>query len=173
MRGKALLKIPSGKKMTASGMAAAVLKSIDGWKYDAVSIGFPGTVKNGKPSHEPHNLSGGWTRLNYEKAFGKPVKILNDAAMQALGAYQGGRMLFLGLGTGLGSALIAEGVLMPLELAHLPYRRGKTTRTTSGCADSGEWAAESGLTMSSGSLRSSRRRWRRTRSCSAVDRRRN
>jgi polyphosphate glucokinase len=126
MRGKALLKIPSGKKMTASGMAAAVVKSVDGWKYDAVSIGFPGTVKNGKPSHEPHNLSGGWTRLNYEKAFGKPVKILNDAAMQALGAYQGGRMLFLGLGTGLGSALIAEGVLMPLELAHLPYRRGKT-----------------------------------------------
>jgi len=126
MRGKALLKIPSGKKMTASGMAAAVLKSVNGWTYDAVSIGFPGTVKNGKPSHEPHNLSGGWTRLNYERAFGKPVKILNDAAMQALGAYQGGRMLFLGLGTGLGSALIAEGVLMPLELAHLPYRRGKT-----------------------------------------------
>jgi polyphosphate glucokinase len=126
MRGKELLKIPSGKKMTASGMAAAVLKSIGGWKYDAVSIGFPGTVKNGKPSHEPHNLSSGWTRFNYEKAFGKPVMILNDAAMQALGAYQGGRMLFLGLGTGLGSALIAEGVLMPLELAHLPYRRGKT-----------------------------------------------
>jgi polyphosphate glucokinase len=126
LRGKARLKIPSGKTMTAAGMAEAVLKSVNGWKYDAVSIGFPGTVKNGKPSHEPHNLSGGWTRFNYQKAFGRPVRILNDAAMQALGAYKGGRMLFLGLGTGLGSTLIAEGVLMPLELAHLPYRRGKT-----------------------------------------------
>jgi polyphosphate glucokinase len=126
MRGKALLKIPSGKKMTASGMAAAVLKSIDGWRYDAVSIGFPGTVKNGRPSHEPHNLSRGWTRFNFQKAFGKPVMIINDAAMQAFGAYEGGRMLFIGLGTGMGSTLIADGVLMPLELAHLPYRRGKT-----------------------------------------------
>jgi predicted NBD/HSP70 family sugar kinase len=126
MTDKALLKIPSGKSMTAARMATAVLQAIRGWKYDAVSIGFPGTVKNGKPSHEPHNLSGGWMRFNYRRAFGKPVKIVNDAAMQALGAYTGGRMLFLGLGTGLGSALIAEGVLMPLELAHLPYRRGKT-----------------------------------------------
>jgi predicted NBD/HSP70 family sugar kinase len=126
MADKALLKIPSGKSMTAARMAAAVLKAIHGWKYDAVSIGFPGTVKNGRPSHEPHNLSGGWMRLDYRRAFGRPVRIVNDAAMQALGAYTGGRMLFLGLGTGLGSALIAEGVLMPLELAHLPYRRGKT-----------------------------------------------
>ncbi len=126
MGRKALVKIPSGKKMTAARMAAAVLKAINGWKYDAVSIGIPGSVKNGRPAHEPHNLSGGWMRFNYEKAFGKPVKIINDAAMQALGAYEGGRMLFLGLGTGLGSALIADGVLMPLELAHLPYRRGKS-----------------------------------------------
>jgi polyphosphate glucokinase len=126
MAHRPTLRVPSGRNMTAARMAAAVLKSIDGWKYDAVSIGFPGTVRNSRPSHEPHNLSGGWMRFNYQKAFGKPVKIVNDAAMQALGAYQGGRMLFLGLGTGLGSALIAEGVLMPLELAHLPYRRGKT-----------------------------------------------
>ena len=120
------LKIPSGKTMTAARMAAAVLKAVDGWEYDVVSIGFPGSVRSGKPSHEPHNLSGGWIRFDYKRAFGRPVKIVNDAAMQALGAYRGGRMLFLGLGTGLGSALIAEGVLMPLELAHLPYRDGKT-----------------------------------------------
>jgi polyphosphate glucokinase len=126
MRGKPVLKIPSGKNMTAARMAAAVLKSIDGWKYDAVSIGFPGAVRNGKPAHEPHNLSGGWMRFNYRKAFRRPVKIVNDAAMQALGAYRGGCMLFLGLGTGLGSALIVDGVLMPLELAHLPYREGKS-----------------------------------------------
>lgn len=126
MGRKAPLKIPSGKKMTAARMAAAVLKAIDGWKYDVVSIGIPGSVKNGRPSHEPHNLSPGWMRFNYEKAFRKPVRIVNDAAMQALGAYEGGRMLFLGLGTGLGSALVADGVLMPLELAHLPYRRGRT-----------------------------------------------
>ena len=121
-----LLKIPSGKTMTASRMAAAVREATEGWKYDVVSIGYPGAVKRGKPGHEPRNLSGGWMRFDYEKAFGRPVKIVNDAAMQALGAYAGGRMLFLGLGTSLGSALVAEGLLMPLELAHLPYRRGRT-----------------------------------------------
>jgi len=120
------LKIPSGKTMTAARMAAEVRKAVDGWKYDAVSIGYPGAVKRGRPAHEPHNLSGGWVRFDYEKAFGTPVTIVNDAAMQALGAYAGGRMLFLGLGTGLGSALVAEGLLVPLELAHLPYRRGRT-----------------------------------------------
>jgi polyphosphate glucokinase len=120
------LKIPSGKTMTAARMAAEVRKAIDGWKYDVVSIGYPGSVKRGRPAHEPHNLSGGWMRFDYEKAFGAPVKMVNDAAMQALGAYTGGRLLFLGLGTGLGSALVAEGLLMPLELAHLPYRGGRT-----------------------------------------------
>jgi polyphosphate glucokinase len=124
-RGESL-KIPSGKTMTAARMAAAVVKATDGWKYDAVSIGYPGAVKRGKPAREPHNLGGGWVRFDYEKAFGAPVKIVNDAAMQAFGAYDGGRMLFLGLGTGLGSALVAEGLLMPLELGHLPYRRGGT-----------------------------------------------
>jgi predicted NBD/HSP70 family sugar kinase len=120
------LKIPSGKTMTAARMAAEVLKAIEGWKYDAVSIGYPGAVKRGKPAHEPHNLGGGWMRFDYEKAFGAPVKIVNDAAMQAFGTYAGGCMLFLGLGTGLGSALVTEGLLQPLELAHLPYRRSGT-----------------------------------------------
>jgi predicted NBD/HSP70 family sugar kinase len=112
--------------MTAARMAAEVRRVVADWTYEVVSIGYPGSVKRGKPAHEPHNLSGGWMRFNYGKAFGAPVKIVNDAAMQALGAYAGGRMLFLGLGTGLGSALVAEGVLMPLELAHLPYRNGRT-----------------------------------------------
>ena len=124
-RGQSL-KITSGPTMTAARMATAVGKAVTGWKYDAVSIGYPGPVKRGKPADEPRNLGGGWIRFDYEKAFGAPVKIVNDAAMQALGAYTGGRMLFLGLGTGLGSALVEEGVLVPLELAHLPYRRGRT-----------------------------------------------
>jgi polyphosphate glucokinase len=120
------IKIPSGRTMTAARMAAEVRQVVADWAYDVVSIGYPGAVRQGKPAHEPHNLGGGWMRFNYGKAFGAPVKIVNDAAMQALGAYTGGRMLFLGLGTGLGSALVAEGVLMPLELAHLPYRGGRT-----------------------------------------------
>lgn len=120
------LKIPSGKSMTAARMAAEVLNATDGWKYDVVSIGYPGVVKHGRPAHEPHNLGGGWMRFDYQKAFGAPVRIINDASMQALGAYAGGRMLFLGLGTGLGSALVGEGVVMPLELAHMPYRSGRT-----------------------------------------------
>jgi predicted NBD/HSP70 family sugar kinase len=123
---KTPVKIPSGKEMTAARMAAAVGNMIVGWRYDAVSIGYPGAVRHGRPAHEPHNLSGGWMRFDFGKAFGAPVKIVNDAAMQALGAYAGGRMLFLGLGTGMGSALVADGVLVPLELAHLPYRRGRT-----------------------------------------------
>jgi polyphosphate glucokinase len=120
------LKIPSGPDMSAGEMAAAVKKAVAGWKYDAVSIGYPGPVVANKPVSEPANLGGGWVRFDYRKAFGKPVKILNDAAIQALGSYQGGRMLFLGLGTGLGSALVADGVLEPLELAHLPYRNNKS-----------------------------------------------
>ena len=120
------VKIPSGKSMTAARMAAAVRSAIDGWRYDVVSIGYPSAVKHGRPAQEPYNLGGGWMRFNFEKAFGAPVKIINDASMQALGAYGGGRMLFLGLGTGLGSALVSDGMVMPLELAHLPYRRGRT-----------------------------------------------
>ncbi len=120
------IKIPSGQEMTAARMAAAVKKATAGWKYEAVSIGYPGPVVNGKPSLEPANLGAGWIRFDYKKAFGKPVRVVNDAAMQAMGSYQGGRMLFLGLGTGLGSALVADGVLEPLELAHLPYRNNRT-----------------------------------------------
>jgi polyphosphate glucokinase len=118
--------IPTGPKMTPRKMIADVRKAIDGWEYQAASIGYPGPVAHGKPVIEPHNLAPGWVGFNFAKALGVPVKIINDAAMQALGHYAGGRMLFLGLGTGLGSAFIVDGVLEPMELAHLPYKHGKT-----------------------------------------------
>jgi polyphosphate glucokinase len=120
------VKIDSGPRMTAAQMVAAVREATAGWKYSAISIGYPGPVLHGRPLAEPHNLGSGWVGFDYEKALGSPVKIVNDAAMQALGSYEGGRMLFLGLGTGLGSAMIVDGVLEPMELAHLPYRRGRT-----------------------------------------------
>jgi predicted NBD/HSP70 family sugar kinase len=123
---KELLKIPSGPTMTAAQMVAAVKKAAADWGYEAVSIGFPGPVKDGQPAKEPVNLGKGWVKFDYAKAFGCPVKIINDAALQALGGYAGGRMLFLGLGTGLGSALIVDGVVAPLEVAHMPYRKGGT-----------------------------------------------
>ncbi len=120
------LEIRSGSKMTANKMVAAVRKIIAGWKYDAITIGYPGAVLHGHIVSEPHNLGDGWVKFNFKKAFGCPVKIINDAAMQALGSYQGKRMLFLGLGTGLGSAMIVDGDLEPMELAHLPYKKGRT-----------------------------------------------
>jgi polyphosphate glucokinase len=120
------VKIISGPKMTAKQMVAAVKKITAGWKYDVISIGYPGPVAKNKPLREPHNLGGGWMKFNYATAFGKPVKMVNDAAMQALGGHRGGHMLFLGLGTGLGSTLVADEVLLPLELAHLPYRKNRT-----------------------------------------------
>src|SRR5205814_922227 len=120
------LEIPSGPDMTAKKMVDEVRKATAGWKYDAVSIGYPGPVLHGRPLSEPHNLGRGWVGFDFKKAFDRPVKIINDAAMQALGSYRGGRMLFLGLGTGLGSALIIDGVLEPMELAHLPYKKGRT-----------------------------------------------
>jgi polyphosphate glucokinase len=123
---KEAVKIPSGPAMTARKMVTAVRKAADDWNYKAVSIGYPGPVLHDKPVTEPHNLAAGWVRFDYKKAFGVPVKIVNDAAMQALGSYDGGRMLFLGLGTGLGSALIVDGSLEPMELAHLPYKKGMT-----------------------------------------------
>lgn len=119
-------KIPSGTTMTASKMVAAVKRAVAGWAYDVVSIGYPGPVWDGRPAAEPKNLGGGWVTYDFQRAFGKPVRIINDAAMQALGSYEGGRMLFLGLGTGLGSALVIDGVLAPMELAHLPYSKGRT-----------------------------------------------
>jgi polyphosphate glucokinase len=120
------VKIPSGPAMTAPAMAAAVQKATAGWKYTAVSIGYPGPVIDNRPVGEPRNLGKGWIKFDFAKAFGHPVKLVNDAAMQALGSYEGGRMLFLGLGTGLGSALIVQGHVAPMELAHLPYKHGKT-----------------------------------------------
>ncbi len=112
--------------MTAKQMVAAVQKLIAGWAYDVITIGYPGLVLHGHIVGEPHNLGPGWVRFDFKKAFGCPVKIINDAAMQALGSYQGKRMLFLGLGTGLGSAMVVDGVLEPMELAHLPYKKGRT-----------------------------------------------
>jgi polyphosphate glucokinase len=119
-------KMPSGPTMTAGKMVRVVQACVKDWKFDRVSLGYPGPIINGHPLREPHNLGGGWMKFNFSKAFGCPVKILNDAAMQALGSYQGGRMLFLGLGTGLGSAMIVDGFLEPMELAHLAYKNGKT-----------------------------------------------
>jgi len=120
------LEIRSGPKMTAAEMVRQVRQGTTGWRYTVVSIGYPGPVLHGKPVSEPSNLGGGWVGFDFVKAFGCPVRLINDAAMQALGSYQGGRMLFLGLGTGLGSALIVDGVLEPMELAHLPYKTGQT-----------------------------------------------
>ena len=118
--------IPSGPHLTPARMVALVQAATVDWKYDVVSMGYPGPVTHGRPLIEPINLGRGWVRFNFEKAFHRPVKIVNDAAMQALGSYQGGQMLFLGLGTGLGCALIVDQVLAPLELSHLPYKRGRT-----------------------------------------------
>ena len=123
---KAFVEIPSGPKMTPRKMLADVRKVIEGWEYAVASIGYPGPVLHGKVVADPHNLGRGWVGFDFSKALGCPVKIINDAAMQALGHYEEGRMLFLGLGTGLGSALIVDGVLEPMELAHLPYKRGRT-----------------------------------------------
>jgi hypothetical protein len=120
--------------MTPKYFVGAVKKVVDGWQYDAISIGYPGPVLNGKPQKNPANLGKGWVRFDFAKAFNVPVKIMNDAAMQALGTYRGGRMLFLGLGTGLGSALIVNGALEPLELAHLPYKNGETFEQLVGAA---------------------------------------
>ena len=120
------VKIPSGSTMSARKMVTAVRKAAAAWKYTAVSIGYPGPVLHDQPVSEPHNLARGWVGFDFKKAFGCPVRLVNDAAMQALGSYEGGRMLFLGLGTGLGSALIVDGILEPMELAHLPYKNGRT-----------------------------------------------
>jgi predicted NBD/HSP70 family sugar kinase len=112
--------------MSAGKMVKVVTAILHGELFDAISIGYPGLVRHGKPSEEPHHLAGGWTRIDFARAFKCPVRVVNDAAMQALGSYQGGRMLFLGFGTGLGSALIFDGVLVPMQLADIPYRNGRT-----------------------------------------------
>jgi polyphosphate glucokinase len=105
-------------------MVSKVKKLATDWAYDVVAIGYPGAVLRGRPIAEPHNLGRGWVEFDFAQAFGCPVKIVNDAALQALGSYEGGKMLFLGLGTGLGSAMIVEGIVEPMELAHLPYKKG-------------------------------------------------
>jgi polyphosphate glucokinase len=140
------IKIPSGPEMTAKEMVRLVRKAVADSDYSAVSIGYPGPVLDGKPVSDPRNLGHGWVGFDFRRAFGRPVKVINDAAMQALGSYKGGRMLFLGLGTGLGSALIVDGVLEPLELAHLPYKKGRTYE---------EYVGTSGL------KRSGKKKWRR------------
>jgi polyphosphate glucokinase len=105
-------------------MVARVKELAGDWQYEVVSIGYPGAVMAGRPIAEPHNLAPGWVGFDYQTPFGRPVRIINDAAMQALGSYQGGKMLFLGLGTGLGTAMVVDGIVEPMELAHLPYRKG-------------------------------------------------
>jgi len=140
------VKVPSGPRLTPRQMVAEVLEATEGWNFDAVSIGYPGPVARNKPTKEPVNLGPGWTRFNYERAFGHPVRMINDAAMQALGSYAGRTMLFLGLGTGLGNTLVIDGVVVPLELAHLPYENGKTYE---------EMIGEAGL------KRLGKRKWRR------------
>ena len=117
-------KFASGPALTARQMVAGVKKITLGWTYNAVSIGFPGPVLRNQPVAEPCNLGKGWVGFDFQRAFGCPVKLVNDAAMQGLGSYRHGKMLFLGLGTGLGTALIADGIVEPMELGHLPYKAG-------------------------------------------------
>jgi polyphosphate glucokinase len=113
----------SGPTLTPKAMVSRVKKLAGDWKYDAISIGYPGPVLRGEPVAEPHNLASGWVAFDYKTAFKRPVKLINDAAMQALGSYRRGKMLFLGLGTGLGSAMVVEGIVLSMELAHLPYKK--------------------------------------------------
>jgi polyphosphate glucokinase len=120
---KTPMKFVSGSNMTPKRMVSGVKKLAADWRYDAVSIGYPGPVLHGRILREPHNMGPGWVGFDFKKAFGCPVKVVNDAAMQALGSYKGGSMLFLGFGTGLGSAMVVDGLVEPMELGHLPYRK--------------------------------------------------
>jgi polyphosphate glucokinase len=120
------VKAPSGSALTPADLVKAVHALTESWEYDRVSIGYPGPVVEGKIVSEPHNLGEGWVEFDFEKAFARPVKVVNDAVLQAVGSYRGGRMLFLGLGTGLGSALVLNGSVEPMELGHLPYKKGRT-----------------------------------------------
>jgi polyphosphate glucokinase len=122
----AIQKLISGPKMTPGRMAREVRRCLRNVPYDAVAMGYPGLVFRGRIAAEPHNLGKGWVGFNFARAFGKPVRIINDAAMQAMGSYTGGRMLFLGLGTGLGASLIIKGVVEPTEVGHLPFKHDHT-----------------------------------------------
>ena len=128
------IKVVSGPSMNAKRMVDDVLTATQDWEYDAISIGYPGPVAHDRPLAEPHNLASGWVGFPYQTALPKPIRFINDAAMQALGGYTGGKMLFLGIGTGLGSALIVDNVVVPLELAHLPYKKQKTYEENIGLA---------------------------------------
>jgi predicted NBD/HSP70 family sugar kinase len=139
-------RLVSGRLMSAAAMAAGVKDMIADWSFDVVSLGYPGQVVHNLPAHEPVNLGQGWTGFDYPAAFGCPVRIINDAAMQALGSYQGGRMLFIGVGTGLGSAMIVDGQLEPMELGHLLYKKKMTYE---------DYVGERGL------LRLGKKAWRR------------
>lgn len=121
-----LRQFDSGPKLTPQKMVERIHELTGDWTYDAVSIGYPGVVLHGKIITDPFNLGHGWVGFDFRKAFGRPTRVINDAAMQAIGSYEGGRMLFLGLGTGLGSALIVDGIVEPMELAHLPFKKGRT-----------------------------------------------
>jgi len=140
------IKVPSGPAFTPRDMVDEVREATAGWRYDAITIGYPGPIVRGKVAKEPVNLGEGWTRFNFQRAFGCPVRLINDAAMQALGSYAGRTMLFLGLGTGLGSTLVTDGTVVPLEMGHLPFRNEKTYEETIG---------EAGL------KRTGKRKWRR------------
>ncbi len=140
------IRIASGRGLTPKRMVRLVRDAVNGWDYSAVSIGYPGPVKDGTPAKEPKNLGRGWVGFDFHRAFGRPVKVVNDAAMQAIGSYKKGRMLFLGLGTGLGTTLILDGVVAPMELAHLPYKRGRTYE---------QYVGKAGLE------RSGKKKWRR------------
>jgi polyphosphate glucokinase len=119
-------RMKSGPQLSAGAMVEGIKKLVVDWNFEVVSMGYPGQVVHNRPAHEPANLGRGWTGFDYASAFGRPIRIINDAAMQALGSYQGGRMLFIGVGTGLGSAMIVDGELEPMELGHLPYKKKMT-----------------------------------------------
>ncbi|MCI4345172.1 MAG: ROK family protein [Thermoplasmata archaeon] len=140
------IRIPSGPSMDPEKMVRKLKKRLRGKRYNRVAMGYPGLVIHGRILREPHNLAKGWVEFDFGKALGHPTRILNDAAMQALGSYEGGRMLFLGLGTGLGTAMIVDGELEPMELAHLPYKKGGSFE---------DYVGEAGL------KRLGRRRWQK------------
>jgi predicted NBD/HSP70 family sugar kinase len=143
---EATRKVPSGPDMTPARMVEGVREAVKDWDFAAITVGFPAPVLRGQIRAEPANLGPGWLGFDFEAAFGKPVKVINDAAMQALGSYEGDRMLFLGVGTGLGTALIIDNVVTPLELAHLPYRKKRSYE---------DYVGERGL------RRLGRKRWQR------------
>ncbi len=121
-----VVRVPSGRNLNPRKLLKRLARPLRGRKFDVVSVGYPGLVVHGRIVGEPPNLGKGWAGFDFSKALHRPTRVINDAAMQALGSYHGGRMLFLGLGTGLGTAMIVDGRLEPMELAHLPYRKGRT-----------------------------------------------